>query len=155
MLKSGTIQFYYANLQNMYLENTHLRESSIGRHKARSGDLGTFSRGVWISFPTRARCGKSTHWTARQMEGTLFSSFKVSDATAVQAREDATAVQARETPQQYKQEKTPWNSGLRARTQLQPRRLGCGTHCPCENGLNGGGRGCMASAAPPRRPNRA
>lgn len=46
-------------LQNMYHENTRLRESSIGRHKERSGGLGTFPRGVWISIPTRARCGIS------------------------------------------------------------------------------------------------
>lgn len=39
--------------QTMYHENTRLGESSISRHKARSGGFGTFFRGVWSSNPTR------------------------------------------------------------------------------------------------------
>jgi hypothetical protein len=38
------------------------------------------------------------------------------------------------TPQPCKQEKTPWNSGPRACAQLQPRRLGCGTQSPHDDG---------------------
>ena len=54
-------------LQIMYHENTRLGESSISRHKARSGGFGTFFRGVWSSNPTRdivgpCRAGPTAKW---------------------------------------------------------------------------------------------
>jgi hypothetical protein len=37
-------------------------------------------------------------------------------------------------PPPCKQEKTPWTSGPRTCAQLQPRRFGCRTHCPHDDG---------------------
>ena len=44
-------------LQIMYHENTRLGESSISRHKARSGGFGTFSLECGAANPTRAIVG--------------------------------------------------------------------------------------------------